>query len=204
MQGGQDKIYYISADNHNAAKSSPHLEVFRKKGIEVLLLSDPIDEWVTSHLREFDGKQLVDVGRGELDFGDDADDGKSAEELAEAHKSLLERLEKELAGEVKQVRATNRLTESPACLVLDEYDMGKQMRRIMEASGQSVPESKPIFEVNPEHALLKRLEAEEDADRFADLARVLFDQAALAEGRQPADPGGFVKRLNRLLTELGA
>ncbi len=204
MQDGQDKIYYISADNHNAAKSSPHLEVFRKKGIEVLLLSDPIDEWVTSHLREFDGKQLVDVGRGELDLGDDADDGKSAEELAEAHKSLLERLEKELAGEVKQVRATNRLTESPACLVLDEYDMGKQMRRIMEASGQSVPESKPIFEVNPEHALLKRLEAEEDADRFADLARVLFDQAALAEGRQPADPGGFVKRLNRLLTELGA
>ena len=203
MQKGQDKIYFISADSHNAAKASPHLEVFRKKGIEVLLLSDPIDEWVTSHLREFDGKQFADVGRGELDLGEIAgDEEKSVEELADQHKELLERLTGELEGDVKEVRVTNRLTESPACLVIDDYDMGKQMQRIMEASGQAVPVSKPIFEINPEHALVKRLEAEQNEDRFGDLARVLFDQAALAEGRQPTDPGMFVQRLNRLLIAL--
>jgi len=203
MQEGQDKIYYISADSHNAAKASPHLEVFRKKGIEVLLLSDPIDEWVTSHLREFDGKQFADVGRGELDLGEIAGaDEKSVEELAEQHKDLLERLTSELGDDVKEVRVTNRLTESPACLVVDDYDMGKQMQRIMEASGQSVPVSKPIFEINPEHMLVKRLEAEQNETRFGDLAHVLFDQAALAEGRQPQDPGVFVQRLNRLLVDL--
>jgi len=203
MQDGQDKIYFISADSHNAAKASPHLEVFRKKGIEVLLLSDPIDEWVTSHLREFDGKEFADVGRGELDLGEIAgDDEKPVEELAEEHKDLLERLTSELEGDVKEVRVTNRLTDSPACLVVDDYDMGKQMQRIMEASGQSVPVSKPIFEINPEHTLVKRLEAEQGEQRFADLARVLFDQAALAEGRQPQDPGVFVQRLNRLLIDL--
>jgi len=203
MQEGQDKIYFISADSHNAAKASPHLEVFRKKGIEVLLLSDPIDEWVTSHLREFDGKQFADVGRGELDLGEIAGaDEKSVEELAEQHKDLLERLTSELGDDVKEVRVTNRLTESPACLVVDDYDMGKQMQRIMEASGQSVPVSKPIFEINPEHMLVKRLEAEQNETRFGDLAHVLFDQAALAEGRQPQDPGVFVQRLNRLLVDL--
>jgi molecular chaperone HtpG len=203
MQEGQDKIYFISADSHNAAKASPHLEVFRKKGIEVLLLSDPIDEWVTSHLREFDGKQFADVGRGELDLGEIAGaDEKSVEELAEQHKDLLERLTSELGDDVKEVRVTNRLTESPACLVIDDYDMGKQMQRIMEASGQSVPVSKPIFEINPEHMLVKRLEAEQNETRFGDLAHVLFDQAALAEGRQPQDPGVFVQRLNRLLVDL--
>jgi len=203
MQEGQDKIYFISADSHNAAKASPHLEVFRKKGIEVLLLSDPIDEWVTSHLREFDGKEFADVGRGELDLGEIAgDDEKPVEELAEEHKDLLERLTSELEGDIKEVRVTNRLTDSPACLVVDDYDMGKQMQRIMEASGQSVPVSKPIFEINPEHTLVKRLEAEQGEQRFADLARVLFDQAALAEGRQPQDPGVFVQRLNRLLIDL--
>ncbi len=204
MQDGQDKIYFISADSHNAAKASPHLEVFRKKGIEVLLLSDPIDEWVTSHLREFDDKQFADVGRGELDLGEiTGDDEASVEELAEQHKDLLERLTSELEGDVKEVRVTNRLTESPACLVIDDYDMGKQMQRIMKASGQSVPESKPIFEINPAHTLVKRLEAEQGEQRFSDLARVLFDQAALAEGRQPQDPGVFVRRLNRLLIDLG-
>jgi len=203
MQEGQQKIYFISADSHNAAKASPHLEVFRKKGIEVLLLSDPIDEWVTSHLREFDGKEFADVGRGELDLGEIAgDDEKPMEELAEEHKDLLERLTSELEGDVKEVRVTNRLTDSPACLVVDDYDMGKQMQRIMEASGQSVPVSKPIFEINPEHTLVKRLEAEQGEQRFADLTRVLFDQAALAEGRQPQDPGMFVQRLNRLLIDL--
>jgi molecular chaperone HtpG len=203
MQDGQDKIYFISADSFNAAKASPHLEVFRKKGIEVLLLSDPIDEWVTNHLREFDGKSFADVGRGELDLGDIAEqDEASADELNEQNKGLLERLTKELEGDVKEVRATNRLTESPACLVIDEFDMGKQMRRMMEASGQAMPESKPIFEVNPEHTLIKRLEAEQDEQRFGDLTRVLFDQASLAEGRQPQDPGVFVQRLNRLLIDL--
>lgn len=203
MQEGQDKIYFISADSHNAAKASPHLEVFRKKGIEVLLMSDPIDEWVTSHLREFDGKEFADVGRGELDLGDIADsESESAEELADKHQDLLERLTKELEGDVKEVRATSRLTESPACLVIDDFDMGKQMRRIMEASGQAVPESQPIFEINPEHTLVKRLAAEQDEQRFSDLARVMLDQASLAEGRQPKDPGIFVQRLNRLLIDL--
>jgi molecular chaperone HtpG len=203
MQDGQDKIYYISADSHVAAKGSPHLEVFRKKGIEVLLLSDPIDEWVTSHLREFDGKQLADIGRGELDLGEIGDDDAEAtEELAEQNKELLERIGKELEGDIKEVRVTNRLTDSPACLVVDEYDMGKQMRRIMEASGQALPESQPIFEINPGHPLVARLAAEQDEQRFGDLARVLFDQAALAEGQQPQDPGAFVQRLNRLLIDL--
>jgi len=203
MQDGQEKIYFISADTFNAAKASPHLEVFRKKGIEVLLLSDPIDEWVTNHLREFDGKKFADVGRGELDLGDiGEEDEESTDELNEKHKDLLERLNKELDGDVKEVRATNRLTESPACLVIDEFDMGKQMRRMMEASGQKLPESKPIFEINPEHTLVKRLETEQDEQRFGDLARVLFDQASLAEGRQPQDPGMFVQRLNRLLIDL--
>lgn len=203
MQDGQDKIYYITADSHSAAKSSPHLEVFRKKGIEVLLLSDPIDEWVTSHLREFEGKTLVDVGRGELDVaGIGDDDAPSTEDLNETNKALLERISAALGDEVKEVRATSRLTESPACLVIDEYDMGKQMRRVLEASGQALPEAKPILEINPEHALIKRLDTEADQQRFADLASVVFDQAALAEGRQPLDPGLFVQRLNRLLTDL--
>jgi molecular chaperone HtpG len=205
MQDGQDKIYFISADSFNAAKSSPHLEVFRKKGIEVLLLSDPIDEWVTNHLREFEGKEFADVCRGELDLGDIGEqDEESPEELNEKNKDLLERLTKELEGDVKEIRATNRLTESPACLVIDEFDMGKQMRRMMEASGQEMPESKPIFEINPEHTLIKRLEAEQDEQRFGDLTRVLFDQASLAEGRQPQDPGVFVQRLNRLLIDLSS
>ena len=203
MQEGQDKIYFISADTFNAAKSSPHLEIFRKKGIEVLLLSDPIDEWVTNHLQEFDAKQFADVGRGELDLSEISDEEESsADDLKEEHKALLERLTKELEGDVKEVRVTNRLVESPACLVVDEYDMGKQMRRIMEANGQQLPDSKPIFEINPEHTLVKRLVDEEKEQRFSDLTRVLFEQAALAEGRQPQDPGMFVKRLNRLLIEL--
>jgi molecular chaperone HtpG len=205
MQEGQEKIYYISADSFNAAKSSPHLEVFRKKGIEVLLLSDPIDEWVTNHLREYEGKDFADVGRGELDLGAVGEqDEKTTEELNEKNKDLIERLTKELEGDVKEIRATSRLTESPACLVVDEFDMGKQMRRMLEASGQAMPDSKPIFEINPEHTLIIRLEAEQDEQRFSDLTRVLFDQASLAEGRQPQDPGVFVQRLNRLLIDLSS
>ena len=205
IQDGQSNIYYISADSHNAAKSSPHLEVFRKKGIEVLLLSDPIDEWVTNYVQEFDGKQFVDVGRGELDLSDiGEEDSETAEELNEKNKDLIERIAAVLEGDVKEVRATNRLTESPACLVVDEYDMGKQMRRMLEASGQNLPDSQPIFEINPEHPLLQRLDVEQDEERFEDLTRVLFDQAALAEGRQPQDPGKFVQRLNKLLIDLSS
>jgi molecular chaperone HtpG len=204
MQEDQEKIYFITADSFNAVKSSPHLEIFRKKDIEVLLLSDPIDEWVAGHLREFDGKQLVDIARGELDLSDiGAEEQESAEELSEKNKELLERITAELGEDVKEVRATNRLTDSPACLVVDQFDMGKQMRRVMEASGQVLPESKPIFEINPQHAVVKRLDAEQDEQRFADLAHVLLDQAALAEGQQPDDPGMFVQRLNRLLSERG-
>jgi len=202
MQEAQDKIYFISADSFNAAKSSPHLEVFRKKDVEVLLLSDPIDEWVTNHLREYDGKTFVDIGRGKLDLGDEDED--ATKDINEKNKDLVERISKVLEGDVKEVRVTTRLTESPGCLVIDDYDMGKQMRRMMEASGQSVPDAPPIFEINPEHTLVKRLDKEEDEQRFGDLVRVLFDQASLAEGRQPQDPGGFVKRLNRLLIDLSA
>jgi molecular chaperone HtpG len=204
MREGQEKIYFVTADSFNAVKSSPHLEIFRKKDIEVLLLADPIDEWVTGHLREFDGKQLVDIARGELDLSDiGAEEQESAEELSEKNKELIERITAELGEDVKEVRATNRLTDSPACLVVDQFDMGKQMRRVMEASGQVLPESKPIFEINPQHAVVKRLDAEQDEQRFGDLAHVLLDQAALAEGQQPNDPGMFVQRLNRLLSEPG-
>lgn len=205
MQEGQDKIYFLSADSHNSAKSSPHLEVFRKKGIEVLLLSDPIDEWVTGHLREFDGKQLADVSRGQLDLNElGEDDSGSGDKLNEEHAPLLERITEVLGEDAKEVRATQRLTDSPACLVIDDFDMGRQMRRMLEASGQAVPDSKPIFEINPEHTLVQRLEEETDDERFADLTRILFDQAALAEGRQPQDSGAFVQRLNRLLIDLSA
>ncbi len=203
MQEGQEKIYYITADNHNAAKSSPHLEVFRKKGIEVLLLSDAIDEWVAGYLQEFDGKTFVDVGRGQLDLGDiGEDDAEAAEELNEKNKELIGRINSVLEGDIKEVRATNRLTDSPACLVIDEDDMGKQMRKVLEASGQQLPESQPIFEINPSHPLVEKLADETDDERFADLTRVLLDQAALAEGQQPKDPGMFVQRLNKLLIDL--
>ena len=203
-QEGQEQIYYITADSFAAAKSSPHLEVFRKKGIEVLLLSEPIDEWLMGHLGEYDGVELRDVRRGKLDLdGDQADaDGEAAGEGE--HKDLLDRIKAHFGERVSEVRATDRLTESAACLALGEYDMGEQMRKIMAATGQAMPDSKPVLEINPSHALIERLDAESDAERFADLADVLFDQAQLADGRQLEDPATFVQRLNRLLLELGA
>ena len=198
----QDKIYYVTADSPGAARSSPHLEVFRKRGIEVLLLSDPIDEWLVGHLGEFDGTELRDVRRGELDLdaGEAKDDARPEED--EEHKALLERLREHLKDKASEVRTTHRLTESAACLALGEFDMGEQMRRILAASGQAVPESKPVFEINPEHPLTQRLAAEPDDGRFGELAELLFEQAQLADGRTLADPGQFVKRLNRLLLEL--
>jgi molecular chaperone HtpG len=206
MKEGQDKIYYIAAENFNTAKSSPHLEVFRKKGIEVLLLSDRIDEWLMSHMHEYDGKSFQDVGKGELDLGklDSEEEKKAQEEVAEQLKPLLERVKNVLNERVAEVRVTHRLTDSPACVVVAEHDMGAQMRRILEAAGQKLPETKPIFELNPEHALVKKLEKESSEDRFGDLVHILFDQANLAEGAQLADPAAYVQRLNKLLLELHA
>ena len=204
MKDGQKTIYFITADSFAAAKSSPHLEVFRKKGIEVLILSDRIDEWMMSYLSEYEGTKLQDVARGELDLGEveTEEDRQHQEEASKAHKDLLDRVKKALEDQVKEVRVTNRLTDSPACLVVGDHDMGAQMRKIMEAAGQKVPDSKPIFELNVEHPLLQRLEKEPEGERFNELAAVIFDQATLASGEQLKDPGAYVSRLNRLLLEL--
>ncbi|GAB3277064.1 molecular chaperone HtpG [Parahaliea aestuarii] len=202
MQDGQDKIYYVVAENFNTARKSPHLEVFRKKGIEVLLLTDRVDDWLMNHLQEFDGKQLQDVARGALDLASDSEEEKAEQEkLQKESEGLVERLAKVLEDKVSEVRATARLTESAACLVVGDYDMGAQMRRIMEAAGQPVPDSKPILEVNPQHPLVKMLDAEADEDRYADLANIVFDQATLAEGGQLDDPASYVARLNKLLLD---
>ncbi|MEP6391176.1 MAG: molecular chaperone HtpG [Halioglobus sp.] len=203
MQEGQDKIYYVVAENFNTAKSSPHLEVFRKKGIEVLLLSDRVDDWLMNHIQDFDGKAFQDVARGALDLAADTDEEKAEQEkLEKDSEALVERMGKVLETQVEEVRATGRLTESPACLVVGDHDMGAQMRRIMEAAGQEVPSSKPILEINPVHPLLLMLDQEADEDRFADLASVIFDQANLAEGGQLADPASYVSRLNKLLLQM--
>jgi len=203
MQENQEKIYYVVAENFNTAKHSPHLEVFRKRGIEVLLLSDRVDDWLMNHLQEFDGKQFQDVARGALDIASDSEEEKADQEkVAKESEALVERLSAILNDKVEVVRATNRLTDSAACLVVGDADMGAQMRRIMEAAGQAVPESKPILEINPTHPLVEMLDQEQDEDRFADLASVIFDQASLAEGGQLEDPAAFVARLNKLLLKM--
>ncbi len=204
MQPEQKKIYYIASETHTTAKNSPHLEVFRKKGIEVLLLSDRVDEWLMSHLMEFDGKQFQDVTKGELDLGElDSKEEKEKHQMEdEKAKPLLERITSALAERVAEVRVTHRLTDSPACLAVGEYDMGMQMRKIMEAAGQTVPESKPIFEINTLHPLVMKLDREVDEDRFTELASILFDQSCLAEGRQLDDPAAYISRLNKLLLDL--
>ncbi|HAT58862.1 MAG TPA: molecular chaperone HtpG [Gammaproteobacteria bacterium] len=205
MKDGQDKIYFLVAESAKAARCSPHLEIFRKKGIEVLLLSDRIDEWLISHLRNFDGKQLQDISRGELDLGklDDEADKKEQEEIEKKLEGLISRVSAVLDGKVKSVRLSHRLTDSPACLAVDDYDMGLQMRKIMEASGQEVPEVKPIFELNPDHSLVTKMDSEQDEERFADIAQILFAQATLAEGSQLDNPAEFSARLNKLLLSLG-
>ncbi len=200
MKEGQDKIYYLISDNLKVARNSPHLEIFRREGIEVLLLHDRIDEWLMGHLHEFDGKSFQDIARGKLDLGKLDDEQPQAED--DEHADLLKRIKESLGDQVKEVRATRRLTDSPACLIVDEHDMGLQMRRIMAASGQQVPDSKPIFEINPDHALLQRLGQEEDEIRFTDLVTIVFGQAALAEGQGLVDPAQFSNRLNKLLLEL--
>ena len=205
MKPEQEKVYYVTAETFAAAKNSPHLEVFRKKGVEVLLMADRVDEWVTQHLTEFDGKKLQSVAKGRLELGKLEDEAeKKAQEAAEGDaKPLIERIKKSLGETVKDVRVTLRLTDSPACLVADEHDMGANFQRLLKAAGQNAPASKPILEINPGHPLVKRLEAEADDTRFGDLAKVIFDQAMLAEGGQLEDPAGFVKRLNQLMLALG-
>lgn len=204
MKDGQEKIYYIASESLKAARNSPHLEIFRKKGIEVILMHDRIDEWLMSHLHEFDGKQFQDIARGELDLGklEDKEEKEKQEETEKAFEDLVKRIKENLGDKVKEVRLTHRLTDSPACLAIDEHDMGLQMRKIMEASGQAVPDAKPIFEINPEHPLVQKLDKEADEDRFTDLVSVLFGQASLAENGELADPGEFSSSLNKLLLQL--
>ena len=201
MKPGQDKIYYVTAESFPAARSSPHLEVFRKKGIEVLLMHDRVDEWLVGNLPEFDGKQLASVARGGLDLGDESEK-KEAEEKGKEFGELTARIKAALGERVKDVRVTMRLTESPACLVADEHDMGGNLARILKAAGQKAPDSQPILEINPSHPIVLRLKHEEK--RFDDWAALLFEQAVLAEGGELEDPAGFVKRLNGLLLELSA
>lgn len=204
VKEGQDKVYYLSGESYAQVKNSPHLEVFRKKGIEVLLLTDRIDEWLMSYLTEFDGKGFVDVARGDLDLGklDSEEDKKAQEEIAKDKEGLVERLKAALGDSVSEVRVSHRLTDSPAILAIGEQDLGLQMRQILEASGQKVPDSKPIFEFNPNHPLIAKLDVEQSEDRFADFSHILFDQAALAAGDSLKDPAGYVRRLNKLLVEL--
>jgi len=204
MPEGQDKIYYITADSFSAAKNSPHLEVFRKKGIEVLLLSDRVDEWLVSHLTEFDGKPLVSVAKGDLDLGKlgENEDSKKDEKAAEEYKEFLEKLKDALSDDVSEVRVSQRLTDSPSCLVLGEQEMAMHMQKLLKQAGHDVPTSKPILEINMDHPLVKRLRDESDETRFADWSRLLFEQAVLSEGGQLDDPTAFVKRLNAILVEL--
>ncbi|MGL0787044.1 molecular chaperone HtpG [Xanthomonas translucens] len=206
MKDGQDKLYYLSGESYAQIKDSPHLEVFRKKGIEVLLLTDRIDEWLMSYLTEFDGKSFVDVARGDLDLGklDSEEEKQAMEAAAKAKQGLVERIQQALGEDVSEVRVSHRLTDSPAILAIGQGDLGLQMRQILEASGQKLPESKPVFEFNPAHPLIEKLDAEADGERFGDLARVLFDQAALAAGDSLKDPAAYVRRLNKLLLELSA
>ncbi len=203
MKEGQEAIYYVTAESFNAARNSPHLEVFRKKGVEVLLLPDPVDEWVITHLNEYDGKPLKSVAKGGLDLGDleDQEEKKAAEEATESHKDLLEKLKGALADKVSEVRVSTRLTDSPACLVVGEYDFGMGMQRLLKAAGHAMPQGKPALEINIDHPIVQRLDKGLDDARFSDWAAVLHDQALLTEGGQLEDPAAFVKRVNALLTE---
>jgi len=201
MKEGQDKIYYVTADTFAAAKNSPHLEIFRAKGVEVLLLAERVDEWMVSHLTEFDGKKLQSVAKGDLDLGKMADEEEKKEQAqeADAFKGLTDKIKDSLGEQVKEVRISHRLTSSPACLVAaGEHDMSGNLERLLKAAGQNVPTSKPVLEINPKHALVQRLKDQTDSDKFSDWSHILFDQALLAEGGQLEDPASFVRRLNEL------
>jgi molecular chaperone HtpG len=204
MREGQKKIYFITGDSYEAVANSPHLEYFRTKGVEVLLLTDRVDEWMVGHLTEFDGKMFQDVTKGELDLDELADDAEKEQQkaLEEEHKALTDRILNALNNDVKTVRVTSRLTDSPACLVVGQYDMGGHLRRMMEAAGQKVPEPEMTLEVNPAHPLIARLDKEQDEDRFTDLVQIIHAQAKLAEGSQLKDPAQYVGRLNKLLLDL--
>ncbi|TFW29321.1 molecular chaperone HtpG [Massilia horti] len=202
MKEGQTKIFYVTAESYNAARNSPHLEIFQKKGVEVLLLTDRVDEWMLSFLNEFDGKELVSVAKGDLDLGalEDEAEKKEHAETESSYKELVEKMKGALLDKAKDVRVTFRLTESPACLVADEHELSANLVRMLKAAGQNAPESKPILEINPNHPLVQRLKYEDPASpRFGDWSHILFDQAMLAEGGNLSDPAGFVKRLNEML-----
>jgi len=204
MKEGQDKIYYVTAETWQAAKNSPHLEIFRKKGVEVLLLTDRVDEWMLSFLTEFEGRELASVAKGGLDLGklENEDEKKQHEQVEADYKDLVEKMKTVLADKAKEVRVSSRLTDSPACLVADENELSGNLVRMLKAAGQAAPESKPTLEINPDHPLVQRLKYEEA--RFGDWSHLLFDQALLAEGGALADPAGFVKRMNDMLLAMAA
>ncbi|RJQ48643.1 MAG: molecular chaperone HtpG [Gammaproteobacteria bacterium] len=205
MKHGQDKIYYITAENFNAAKYSPHLELLRKKGLEVLLMYEPVDEWVVGHLHEFEGKPLQSAAKGELDLGkfSDKEDEEVRKKAESELKGLVERIRSALGDKVAEVRVSQRLTASPACLVSGAHDLGVHLERLLKASGQTVPGGKPALEINPDHPLIKKLDQEAEDARFEDWAHILYDQALLSEGAHLPDPAAFVRRLNNRLLEIG-
>ena len=201
MKPEQEKIFYITAESYAAAKNSPHLELFKKKGIEVLLMTDRVDEWLMSHLTEYDGKPLVSVAKGELDLGnlEDKEEQEKIKQAEESYKDLLKRMQDTLGDKVKEVRISHRLTNSPSCMVVEQHDMAVSMQKILKQAGHQLPDIQPILEVNPDHLLVKRLNDETDEKRFEDWSRILFDQALLSEGGQLDDPAAFVSRMNELL-----
>ncbi|MCW8899524.1 MAG: molecular chaperone HtpG [Gammaproteobacteria bacterium] len=203
MKQGQDKLYYITGDSYAAVKNSPHLELFRKKGIEVILMHDRVDEWMMSYLSEYDGKSFVNIAKGKLDLGEleDKEDKKKAEKAAKDYESLLKHMAESLGDKVKEVRVSTRLTDSPSCLVVEQQDMAVSMQKILKQAGHEVPNIEPILEINVEHPLVKRLSEEQDDDKFKDWSHLLFDQAMLSEGGQLEDPVSFVTRINQLLLE---
>jgi molecular chaperone HtpG len=204
MKTGQERIYYVIAETAAAARSSPCIEKLRAKGVEVLLLSDRVDEWVMGQVGEFEGKRFKDAARGDLELGSlaEAADKEAAEDALKESKGLLKRIKDALAERVSEVRVSTRLTDSPACMVLGEHDLGAQMRRLFAQAGQSAPEAKPVLEVNVAHPLIRRLDATTEAGDFSELALLVYDQARLAESGQIANPGEFVRRLNKLLGQL--
>jgi molecular chaperone HtpG len=195
MDKDQKEIYYVTAETYQAAKGSPHLEIFKQKGIEVLLLSDRVDEWMVNNFTEFEGKGLKSISKGDLDSIDSKEEKEGKEKVAKDFEGVIKKVSKILDSQVKQVKVSSRLSESPSCLVADENEMGGNMERIMKSLGQDVPETKPILEINPNHPLVKKLKTKVDKD----LVNVLFDQAVLSEGGQLKDPAEFVKRMNKLI-----
>ena len=204
MKAGQDAIYFITGDGFAATRNSPHLEVFRKLGVEVLLMYDRVDEWVVSTLTEFDGKPLRSVAKGGLDLGTLGDETEKEQEkkAADEYRPLVDRIQRVLEDRASGVRVTHRLTDSPACLVSDEHGISTNLERMLKAAGQNVPASRPVLEINPRHPIVQRLNDETDEGRFADWSHILFDQATLAEGGQLDDPAAFVRRLNEVLLTL--